>query len=92
MAALGRQHRGQVDALRIRNPATPRRLVLGALRERDARDERGRALLFLAVAKPLSLVSPKPTLAKTPLPVAVPTPVLTSGLQDMDAVGRSNTS
>jgi len=48
------------------------------------------ALLFLAVEKPLSMASPKPNLAYMPRPVEVPTPALTSGLQDMKPVRRSN--
>lgn len=48
------------------------------------------ALLFLAVEKPLSMAPPKPPLAKMSRPVAVSTPVLTGGLQEMEPVRRSN--
>jgi peptidoglycan/LPS O-acetylase OafA/YrhL len=47
------------------------------------------ALLFLAIEKPLSLRSPKTTLAKGPRPVAVPSPALSVGLQEMEPVRQS---
>lgn len=47
------------------------------------------ALLFLAIEKPLSITSAKPSLAKGPRPVAVPGPALGVGLQEMEPVRQS---
>jgi exopolysaccharide production protein ExoZ len=47
------------------------------------------ALLFLAIEKPLSITSAKPSLARGPRPVAVPGPALGVGLQDMEPVRQS---
>ena len=49
------------------------------------------ALLYLAIEKPLSITTPKPSLAKVPRPVPmpVPGPALAVGLQEIEAVRES---